>query len=166
MAVDYQALQAALTRYTAGLKAKILEGEDASVDLVDQLMTEMQTAYEAASTEQGNGEGTVTKSIVEKVQALPANTIDCAVANHFTKTIVGPVQLAVANPAAAGFVTTFVLHLTNAGANVTFWAGVKWSAGVKPTLSIAGRDVLAFSTSDGGVTWDGYLIGLDMKAAA
>ncbi|MNZ76567.1 hypothetical protein D3C78_950790 [compost metagenome] len=107
-------------------------------------------------------------AIVEKLVDLAAGTsIDVRSANHFKKTIAGATTLSVTNIPEAGKVASFTLKLTNGGsAAVTFWPNINWSEGTAPTLKAAGRDVLAFTSDDGGATWDGYHIGRDMKLPA
>lgn len=90
--------------------------------------------------------------------------IDLAAANLFTKTVTGTTVFTVANVPAAGTVACFLLDLTNGGsAAVTWWAGCKWSAGVAPVLTAAGRDLLGFVTHDGGATWLAMRLGKDLK---
>lgn len=96
--------------------------------------------------------------------ALPANNIDLATGNVFTKTISGATTFTVSNVPAAGTVASFILDLTNGGsAAITWWAGVKWVMTTIPTLTAAGRDVLGFFTHDGGATWTGLVMGRDVK---
>lgn len=96
--------------------------------------------------------------------ALPANNIDLATGNVFTKTISGATTLTVSNVPAAGTAASFILDLTNGGsAAITWWSGVKWAGGTVPTLTAAGRDVLGFFTHDGGTTWTGLVLGKDVK---
>jgi hypothetical protein len=96
--------------------------------------------------------------------ALPANNIDLATGNVFTKTISGATTLTVSNVPAAGTTASFILDLTNGGsAGITWWAGMKWAGGTVPTLTAAGRDVLGFFTHDGGTTWTGLVLGKDVK---
>ena len=167
MSADIAGLQSAIANFTTNIKTAIAGATTLSIAQVDALVDQMKAQFDAEALAQGvGGPAPVVSAILEKYLPLAANNIDCDAANHFSKTITGATTLTVSNVAPAGRVTTLVLHLTNPGANVTFWSGVKWSGGVKPTLSAAGRDVLAFSTVDGGVTWDGYVIGQDMKAAA
>jgi hypothetical protein len=95
--------------------------------------------------------------------AMAAAEIDLATGNYFTKTISGIITLTVANTAASGSVSAFVLELTNGGsAAVTFFSGVTWAAATAPTLTAAGVDTLAFFTSDGGTTWRAFVLGLGM----
>ena len=106
------------------------------------------------------------KSVVETKVAMAAAEIDLATGNYFTKTISGIITLTVANTAASGSVSAFVLELTNGGsAAVTFFSGVTWAAATAPTLTAAGVDTLAFFTSDGGTTWRGFVLGLGMAGA-
>jgi hypothetical protein len=103
------------------------------------------------------------KSVVETKVAMAAAEIDLATGNYFTKTISGIITLTVANTAASGSVSAFVLELTNGGsAAVTFFSGVTWAAATAPTLTAAGVDTLAFFTSDGGTTWRAFVLGLGM----
>jgi len=45
----------------------------------------------------------------------------------------------------------------------SWWSGVKWTGGFSPALTVSGRDVLGFFTYDGGTTWTGLVLGLDVK---
>ncbi len=100
----------------------------------------------------------------EKAVALVGNTIDLKAGELFTKTISGTTTLEVASPLPSGYVTSFVLELTNGGAAaVTWWPGVKWSKGLPPTLQIAGVDIIGFFSRDGGVTWRGGVMAVDSK---
>jgi hypothetical protein len=102
-------------------------------------------------------------SVVETKVAMAAAEIDLATGNYFTKTVSGNITLTVANTAASGSVSAFVLELTNGGsAAVTFFSGVTWAAATPPTLTAAGVDTLAFFTSDGGTTWRAFVLGLGM----
>lgn len=95
--------------------------------------------------------------------AMPANDINLATGNYFTKTISGATTLTVSNVPSAGLTVSFILDLTNgASATITWW-GVKWASGTAPTLTAAGRDSLGFFTHDGGTTWSGVVIGKDIK---
>jgi hypothetical protein len=101
--------------------------------------------------------------VKETKVAMAAAEIDLATGNYFTKTISGIITLTVANTAASGSVSAFVLELTNGGsAAVTFFSGVTWAAATPPTLTAAGVDTLAFFTSDGGTTWRAFVLGLGM----
>jgi hypothetical protein len=96
--------------------------------------------------------------------AIPASAIDLSAGNYFTKTISGATTFTVSNVASSGTVSAFVLDLTNGGsAAITWFSGVKWAAGTAPTLTAAGRDVLAFFTHDGGTVWSAFVLGLDVK---
>lgn len=96
--------------------------------------------------------------------AMPANNIDLATGNYFTKTISGATTLTVSNVPAAGTAASFILELTNGGsATITWFASIKWASAVAPTLTTSGRDVLAFFTHDGGTTWNGIVITKDIR---
>lgn len=96
--------------------------------------------------------------------AVAASDIDLSLGNYFTRTISGTTTLTVSNTAASGSVSAFVLDLTNGGsATVNWFSGVKWAGGTAPTLTASGRDVLAFFTHDAGTTWNGFVLGKDVK---
>ena len=68
------------------------------------------------------------------------------------------------NPPASGKCGSFTIILTNGGSQTVNWpAAVDWAGGTAPTLTTAGRDVLTFTTVDGGTIWYGFAAGLDMK---
>lgn len=96
--------------------------------------------------------------------AISASAIDLATANYFSKTISGTTTFTVSNVPSTGTATSFILDLTNGGsATVNWWSGMKWAGGVAPTLTSSGRDILGFFTYDGGTTWNGLLLALDVK---
>jgi hypothetical protein len=68
------------------------------------------------------------------------------------------------NPTASDEQCGFVLYLTNGGSQTVNWpAAVDWAGGTAPTLTAAGKDILCFTTIDGGTTWYGFAAGLDMQ---
>lgn len=100
----------------------------------------------------------------ETAVAMPANDINLATGNLFTKTISGATTLTVSNVPTAGTVGYFILQLTNGGsATVTWFSGVKWPGGTAPTLTAAGKDILSFYTIDAGTTWNCVSIQKDAK---
>jgi len=85
--------------------------------------------------------------------------IDVSLGNLFSKTITVNTAFTVSNVPASGKVASFTLSLTNGGAySVTWWSGVRWPAGVAPTLSNNATDEIGFITYDGGSTWIGLPI--------
>ena len=107
--------------------------------------------------------------VFESKVALTAAAIDLKTGNMFTKTVTAATTFSVVNAPISGTMASFILELTNGGAYaVTWWTGtggaaVKWAGGTAPLLTAAGRDVLGFYTHDGGVTWNGLVLGKDMK---
>lgn len=96
--------------------------------------------------------------------AMPANAINLATGNLFTKTISGATTLTVSNVPATGTAASFILELANAGsAAITWFSGVKWAGGTAPTLTASGVDVLGFYTHNGGTTWRGLVLAKDSK---
>jgi hypothetical protein len=106
---------------------------------------------------------TITGTKETKV-AVAASDIDLSAGNYFTKTISGTTTFTVSNTASSGSVSAFVLDLTNGGSStVTWFSGVTWAGGTPPTLTASGVDTLGFFTYDGGTTWRGFVLGLDMQ---
>lgn len=96
--------------------------------------------------------------------AIAASNIDINLANYFTRTISGSTTFTVSNIPSSGTTASFILDLTNGGSSsITWWNNIKWVSGSTPTLTAAGRDVLGFFTHDGGTTWTGLVLGLDIK---
>lgn len=105
-------------------------------------------------------------AITERLVAMDDNTVNAAEANHFTKVLSGNTTLAISGAIASGQANVFLLHLINGGAfTVQWWPGINWSGGVVPVPTPNARDVYSFSTMDGGVTWDGYIVGTDLRSA-
>jgi hypothetical protein len=101
----------------------------------------------------------------EKSAAISASDIDLSAGNYFTKTISGATTFTVSNVATSGDVAAFVLVLTDGGAyTVTYFSGVTFAGGTAPTLTASGVDILAFFTINGGTTWRGLVLALDIKA--
>ena len=95
--------------------------------------------------------------------AIAASAIDLATGTYFTKTIAATTTFTLSNVPATGTASNFILDITNGGAfTLIFWSGIKWPAGIAPTLTTSGRDVLAFFTHDGGTTWNAFVLGQAM----
>lgn len=111
--------------------------------------------------------GTMTGAITglrETRVTLPANNINLAYGNLFTKTISTSTTLTVSNALSSGNVNSFILELTNGGAfALTWFSGVKWAGGTVPTLTASGVDILGFYSHDGGTTWRGLILAKDSK---
>lgn len=91
-------------------------------------------------------------------------TIDLETGNFFSATLDQACTFTFSNPAASGDFCGFVLELTNGGAFTITWpASVDWVSGTAPTLTAAGVDQLVFTTRDGGTTYFGFVVGLDIK---
>jgi hypothetical protein len=96
--------------------------------------------------------------------AMGANDIDCLAGSVFTKTISGTTTLTVSNVAAAGYISSFILELTNGGSStITWWSGIKWANGIVPTFTVSGTDLLGLYSRDGGTTWVGLILARDVR---
>lgn len=79
-------------------------------------------------------------------------------------TVAGDQTWAFSGWPAVGLEGKITVYVTNGGsATITGLAGPIYSGGGEPALTAAGRDVLIFSTIDGGTTVHMFLSGLDMK---
>lgn len=94
------------------------------------------------------------------------NILDLSKGTIFKKTITTASALSVTNPKPSGVVNSFILELTNGGAHaVTWFSGVRWSSGTPPTLTASGVDILGFYSTDGGLTYRGFVLSKDSKPA-
>ena len=105
-----------------------------------------------------------TASPTEKKQALGTlstnTTIDCANGNIATLTLGAALTLSFTASASTSVCRVLTLIITNGGAYTLTWGStIKWSSGVKPSLTASGVDVLTFMTVDNGATWYGALNG-------
>jgi len=94
----------------------------------------------------------------EQVNALGNVTgtaaINLTLGGVVTATATGATAWTVANPAASGKASTFVLIVTNGGAFAQTWpTGTKWPGGTAPTLTSSGTDIMTFLTVNGGANW-------------
>jgi len=68
------------------------------------------------------------------------------------------------NPPATGKAGSITLIITNGGSQTVNWpASVDWVGGTAPSLTAAGRDVVALLTVDGGTIWYGFEGGLNFS---
>ncbi len=103
-------------------------------------------------------------SFREKYVALASDTIDLAAGNVFSRVIAGATTFVLSNVPASGQAMSFILEVTDAGAYTVSWfAGIKWSSGIAPSMTVSGKDVLGFYTYDGGTTWVGLVLAKDVK---
>lgn len=161
------------TAITAGTATKITYDAKGLVTVGASLVAADIPSLDAAKITTGTfTDATMPSTMANKVitglketrVAMGANDISIIAGNVFTKTISGTTTLTVSNVPAAGTVASFILDLTNGGsAAITWWSGMEWAGGTAPTLTAAGRDVLGFLTHDGGTTWNGLVLGKDVK---
>lgn len=91
-----------------------------------------------------------------------AGTFDLADGTFVTATLAANTAITFANPPAQG--GSFDALLTNFGAFTPTWpASVVWAGGTEPTWTAAGIDHARFTTFDGGVTWVGTAVALNVS---
>jgi hypothetical protein len=104
------------------------------------------------------------KDYAETTVAMAAHAVDLSLGNVQTYTLSGNQTLTFTNPPASGKAGSFTLIVTNgASATLTWPTSVDWAGGTAPTLTASGKDILTFTTIDGGTIWYGFAAGLDMK---
>ena len=100
----------------------------------------------------------------EKTQAAAANDIDLSLGNVQTYTLSGAQTLTFSNPPAAPKAGSFTLFVTNGSSALLTWpTTVRWPGGNAPDLTASGKDIIVFTTIDGGINWYGFLSGADCK---
>ena len=116
------------------------------------------------------GNQTVIEAYGENVNAIGSTgggtqDINLALGNVVTATVdTSANTFTFSNPPVSGKCGSFTIILTNGGSQTVNWpAAVDWAGGTAPTLTTSGRDVLTFTTVDGGTIWYGFAAGLDMK---
>lgn len=128
-----------------GVSVGTLTGTDTGIGLTGLALRDVAQTYTAPSI----GAGTLTLDLRTGTVFNVANT-----ANITTFTI---------RNAVAGKAHAFDLYLTANGTGYTqaWGASVLWPGGVAPTLTTTRgkRDILRFSTNDGGTTWFGTVVG-------
>ena len=103
-------------------------------------------------------------TIQETKISLAASNIDLSAGGIFVKTITAATTFTVSNIPASGVASSFILELTNAGGStITWWSAIKWPSGLAPSLTAVGKDILGFYTHDNGTTWNGFILGYNVK---
>lgn len=96
--------------------------------------------------------------------ALASGVVDLSQGTVFSQTLVTDTTYTVTNVQSSPAVNSFILELTNGGAHlVSFNFTLTWSSGIAPTLTVSGKDILGFYTTDGGTTWHGLVLSIDAK---
>jgi hypothetical protein len=127
-------------------KTDVVETRSASINMADNVLQRPEL-----------------KDYSETKVAMAANDVDLSAGNVFTKTISGATTLTFSNPPATGKGGAFTLILTNGGSAIITWpTSVDWAAATAPVLTVAGIDVLTFTTIDGGLIWYGIASGIGM----
>lgn len=108
---------------------------------------------------------TASMAIQDRGSISGSTTLDLSVAQYFIFTVGAALTLtSFANAPPANLGVGIILRVTNGGAFAVTWPGaVRWVSGTPPTLTVAGIDMLAFITDDGGVTWRGLVLGKDIR---
>lgn len=113
-----------------------------------------------------NGNTVSAVNVFERVETMAGSVINLANAAYFKSTLTGPTTFTVTSVPSAPQVGSFILHVSNAIAGATFNLGtsLNWSGGIAPTLqsNALTTDILGFYTLDGGTSYYGYVLGLDV----
>lgn len=113
------------------------------------------------------------KSNVETASSVTSSgnisTLDCSLANHFYTVLSEDTDLAFSNVPASGKSYSCTLEIIQDAVGGSyafdFTADVIWAGGSSPSLSSGANeiDVFTFTTRDGGLTWYGFVSGLNMS---
>jgi len=154
-----QALAASIQHFSGNVKSAIDLGDAAAVAEIDKLVDELRGQVDEDNVALGLASGgDIGIAITSRhVDLAEGTVINCAIANHFSKIITGPMTFSVTNLPKVGQALTIALHLQVATPSlVTYWDGVEWlGSDVAPTLQTDRPNVLYFTTVDGGVSWTG-----------
>ena len=98
-----------------------------------------------------------------------ATAVDLTLGNAVTVTMNANITFSFTNPPASGKQGSFTMIVTQddtTGSRLATWpASVIWAGGSAPTLStpVDSVDALGFITVDGGITWYGFVGGLNFS---
>lgn len=135
-------------------------------DVVDHILS-LDTINHPVITLNGRTDLLTSTDAILNLTATATTTLNCALASIFRVAHnVNITTLAFSNvpPSGKQFTITLFLKQDGTGGRTITWpASVRWPGGVTPPLSgIANRtDVFTLSTVDGGVTWFGFVSGLN-----
>lgn len=106
---------------------------------------------------------TLTMDTSGSITATAGTTVNLNLTNAnvfiVSATGTGTVTWTVTGTTTSGNVQTFVIEYTNGGSVTNSWfTNTRWPAGVAPTLTAAGVDLLSFTTDDAGANWRGVLL--------
>lgn len=108
------------------------------------------------------GGATLAGSTKQNVQALVGTSIDASLAEFFTKSISANTTFTFTG-AVAGKAQAFLLEVTITSSAVPTWpASVDWAGGATPPLP-NGRSLLAFLTLNGGTSWTGIVLAMNVS---
>lgn len=134
--------------------ATVLDASTVTITSFGESLLDDSTSAEARAT-LGIGNNVVTLT-----SSSNAVSIDLSAARTFKHVFTEDTTFTFANADAAGFETSFIIYLENdATGRVPTWpASVIWDAGVEPDVTtINEKNVMAFSSIDGGTIWYGSL---------
>lgn len=107
-----------------------------------------------------------TLSTFEKAEVVVNGIIDLSQASVFALSVTDDIAMSVVNIPPAGPSKTFLLELENGGSKiVSWWENISWAGdALPPAFTEAGKDIIGFVSSNGGATWNAYLLGKDFKS--
>lgn len=107
---------------------------------------------------------------LEITGAASSITLDCSVANVFTRTLTANTSITFSNAPvssaeAYGMTVEIIQDSGGSGYTVTWPSSVKWPNGAEPALSTTAnyKDIFVLYTRDTGTTWYGFLAGRNMS---
>ena len=107
-----------------------------------------------------SGSGSTTGKVVQYSIVTNTATLDLSTGSVFELTPTSDIQVTLGNPAASGTVSGATLLLSASGTayTITYDPIIQWAGGTAPTSpAIGDKDVLTFTTRDGGTTYSAAL---------
>lgn len=103
---------------------------------------------------------------LDPVQVLTGNgalEVNYGLGKHIELTLTANTQITIIGLPNAGRLARVTFDITNTGSfNVDSWpVGVLWQQGNEPILTPSGKDTVVLTTTDGGVSFRGYLAGIN-----
>lgn len=144
--------------------------------IVDDIDSQVHTVDVTAAAALPMAGGTMTGQLALKTETLGfvdagsvsgAHTFDCSAAQAFAATMTAALSPSFSNVPSSGVLFGVLLWLTNGGSAAITWpSGMQFPDGAPPVLTNSGTDVLAFFTRDGGTTWTGLVLALNVQGLA
>jgi hypothetical protein len=96
----------------------------------------------------------VTGSVRSSINSTSSSTIDCSLANYFTRTVSSNTTYTFSNPPSSK-AYAFTLEITHTSGTIQWPTTVRWPEDAAPNLTTGRTHLFVFVTDDGGSRWRG-----------